>query len=157
MESSSPSEEILTNESISKIVEGVYISDCGTANNLEVLQMHGITHVISLGRFDEHVQYYAQYDFITYMNVFVDDDPNEDIRSYFDSCVEFMKNKRVLVHCYAGVSRSVAIVLVYLMRVYNMKYDTAMDTISRRRPCISVNKGFLQQIKKYGPPKRRSI
>lgn len=157
MESSSPSEEILTNECLSKIVEGVYISDCGTASSLEVLQAHGITHVISLGRFDEHLAYYVQYDSITYMPIFVDDDPDVSIHTHFDSCVDFMKNKRVLVHCYAGVSRSVAIVLVYLMRVYNMKYDTAMTTIVRRRPCINVNEGFLQQVREYGPRKRQSI
>jgi len=55
------------------------------------------------------------------------DVPWENLGRHFNSCNKFIKNTisgggNVFVHCYAGVSRSAAIVCAYLMQEfsYNM-------------------------------------
>lgn len=57
-----------------------------------------------------------------------------DISVHFDDAADFIKEKiaktnvkimfiEILVHCIAGVSRSVSMVLAYLIREHNMTYE----------------------------------
>ena len=45
-----------------------------------------------------------------------------------------LKQGSVLVHCYAGMQRSAAVVAMYLIANYNMKKDNAIAFIRRQRP-----------------------
>lgn len=54
---------------------------------------------------------------------------------------------RVLVHCNAGVSRSVAVVLGYLMRSERMSYDGALAVVKSVRSCCRPNEGFAKQLR----------
>jgi protein-tyrosine phosphatase len=44
------------------------------------------------------------------------------------------QRKPVLVHCFAGMQRSCAVVACYLVRQYNITPDKAVDFIKRQRP-----------------------
>lgn len=47
---------------------------------------------------------------------------------------DFVRNKYpVLVHCYAGMQRSCAVVACYLMKYYNISPDTAISHIKLKR------------------------
>ena len=55
------------------------------------------------------------------------DVPWEDLGKHFNSSIRFMKEAlaaggKVFVHCYAGISRSAAIVFAYLMQEQNMSW-----------------------------------
>ena len=56
---------------------------------------------------------------------------------------------QVLVHCFAGVSRSASVVIAYLMRYHNMTYSQACAHVRDRRPWINPNPGFVNQLKRY--------
>ena len=45
-----------------------------------------------------------------------------------------LKQGSVLVHCYAGMQRSAAVVAMYLIANYRMKNDNAVAFIKRKRP-----------------------
>jgi hypothetical protein len=56
---------------------------------------------------------------------------------------------QVLVHCYAGVSRSVSLVVAWLMRHHRLSYKQAKVRVQRRRPLVNPNHGFRQQLKAF--------
>lgn len=55
----------------------------------------------------------------------------------------------VLVHCNWGKSRSVAIVLAYLMKINGMSLDEALAYIRSKRCIAQPNEGFMRQLKAY--------
>lgn len=55
----------------------------------------------------------------------------------------------MLVHCRAGVSRSASIVIVYVMRKYNIPLREAYERVHAKRPVIAPNNGFWRQMIRY--------
>ena len=53
-----------------------------------------------------------------------------------------MSKGGVLVHCYAGVSRSASCVIAFLMQDRDMTFSEAFQFASKRRPVIFPNMGF---------------
>lgn len=65
---------------------------------------------------------------------------------HFPAAISFIKEGMarggVLVHCYAGVSRSASCVIAYLMQEREMKFQEAFAFASKQRPVIFPNMGF---------------
>ena len=63
-------------------------------------------------------------------------------------CVEEARanNKVVLVHCMAGISRSVTITIAYLMKYHRMSTNRAYQYLKDMRPAISPNLNFMGQL-----------
>jgi len=65
------------------------------------------------------------------LNLHVLDDDKQDIVNLFPVCFDFIdkarkkNNSPILVHCMAGQSRSVSIVIGYVMKELNMDFQTA--------------------------------
>lgn len=57
-----------------------------------------------------------------------------------------LEGGNTLVHCVAGVSRSVSICLAYLMKHHDMSLKEAYKYVERRRPCIKPNNSFFKQL-----------
>lgn len=55
----------------------------------------------------------------------------------------------VLVHCLAGVSRSVTVTLAYLMHSRGINLEEAFALVRRRKPDISPNFHFLRQLHSF--------
>ena len=68
--------------------------------------------------------------------------------SIFFPCTENIREKggRVLVHCYAGISRSATISISYLMLKNNWSMHQAFEFCRERRPCVSPNFNFMGQL-----------
>lgn len=83
----------------------------------------------------------------------------QDIRSIFEDFAnkleEFKKNnKRVLVHCIQGISRSVSMVIAYLIAKENMSLRDAYALVKAQRKLARPNKGFLKQLIDFEIAKR---
>ena len=65
---------------------------------------------------------------------------------HFDIAGEFIKinleKTNVLVHCFAGVSRSASIIIAYLMKEKNNTYKEAFSFVKAKRSIIDPNFGF---------------
>ena len=55
-------------------------------------------------------------------------------------------NRVVLVHCMAGISRSVTITIAYLMKFHRMSMQRAYQYLKDMRPAISPNLNFMGQL-----------
>lgn len=55
----------------------------------------------------------------------------------------------ILVHCSWGKSRSVAVVIAFLMKYRGMGLNDALAYIQMRRPIAQPNPGFMKQLQAY--------
>ncbi|KAG7582714.1 Dual specificity phosphatase catalytic domain [Arabidopsis suecica] len=85
----------------------------------------------------------------TRMVVFAYDQEWENLLDLFDICLDFIdagrKEKGVLVHCFAGQSRSASMVIAYLMRTEKLSREEALASL-RQSAQASPNPGFLKQL-----------
>ncbi|KAG7554059.1 Transcription factor TFIIB cyclin-like domain [Arabidopsis suecica] len=85
----------------------------------------------------------------TRMVVFAYDQEWENLLDLIDICLDFIdagrKEKGVLVHCFAGQSRSASMVIAYLMRTEKLSSEEALVSL-RQRAQASPNPGFLKQL-----------
>ncbi|XP_053552553.1 dual specificity protein phosphatase 22 [Bombina bombina] len=61
-----------------------------------------------------------------------------------------LKGEGCLVHCLAGVSRSVTLVVAYVMAVTNLGWDDALSAVRGARTCANPNMGFQKQLEDFG-------
>ncbi len=76
--------------------------------------------------------------------------PTENIQQHFSEANDFIHSARlsggnVLVHCFAGMSRSATVVIAYVMSTSDYGYSDAMDLVQQVR-CIDPNMGFKRQL-----------
>ncbi|EOA20873.1 hypothetical protein CARUB_v10001210mg [Capsella rubella] len=85
----------------------------------------------------------------TRMVVFAHDKEWENLLDFFDLCLDFIdagrKEKGVLVHCFAGTSRSASVVIAYLMRTEKLSSEDALASL-KQSAHASPNLGFLKQL-----------
>ncbi|GAA0157990.1 hypothetical protein LIER_15128 [Lithospermum erythrorhizon] len=107
---------------------------------------------------DEHNLFYSLENAGTHlqfirMAVPLRDMDTQNLLQYLDLCFDFIhqcrKQGSVLVHCFAGVSRSAAIVTAYLMRSENLTREDALESLRKSCPSVGPNDGFLEQLKMY--------
>ena len=140
---------ISTDFMVNKITDCIYIGDISSAFNRDELKKLGITHILSaiLG-----VDPPFPNDF-TYMNVHIRDVTKEPLSQHLDECVEFIEQavnngERILIHCMAGKSRSVSIVIAYLIK-QGMSFTEAYDLVKFYRRVANPNQGFVKQLVTY--------
>ncbi|KAI8819665.1 protein-tyrosine phosphatase-like protein [Fimicolochytrium jonesii] len=118
----------------------------GPAQDANILQAQSVTHVLSLGL----NQSYPSDGLIRHI-VELEDSDTADILSHLPDACKFIddartEEKTVLVHCVAGVSRSAAVVIAYLMKTRKMDLKSAFAFVMAVRPSIGPNEGFMHQL-----------
>ena len=128
---------------MNKISEKLYLGNVKAASDLRQLKNNGISHILQVAA---GIQPFFPNDF-KYKVLNVQDQSTQSLIRHFPASIAFIKDaidkgSGVLVHCYAGVSRSATIVIAYLMQEKNMNFDEAFQFASKRRPLIFPNIGF---------------
>jgi len=128
-----------------------------TKKNLNKL---GITAIICAINEDEERQNFGQqphqnqFSHLRTMYVRLVDTPSSDLSAYFRSATSFIDNElrnggKVLVHCVAGVSRSVSLILAYLIRFGGYSSLDAFLMVRSKRSIARPNDGFCMQLMDY--------
>lgn len=124
------------------------------ANAVQKMKRNGISHVMAVGeelcvQFPNNFVYthIAAKDFATYPLIKHFPYAVTMLRAYAKQ-VQQGRKLRCLVHCYAGVSRSVAIVAAYLIAEGCSTQD-ALQFIKEKRSAASPNRGFIQQLHQW--------
>ncbi|KAI3469517.1 hypothetical protein Pfo_026180 [Paulownia fortunei] len=133
-----------------QIEEGLYLGSLGAANNRSALKSLNVTHILTIANTLAPAH---PHDFI-YKIIQVPDREDVTISQYFDECFAFIEEARatgggVLVHCFAGRSRSVTVVVAYLMFKNGMSLSEALEYVKTKRPVASPNSGFLLRLQEY--------
>ena len=144
--------EIKKEEDYNEIVNDfLYISGYKTASTASDLQSMKITNIINCsGDLCENLSFSG----INYLTLNIRDNVSENIECLFFKCINYIneakeKKGRVLIHCYKGVSRSVSILISYLIYLYKWTYDEAFDFVQSKRSIANPNIGFYLQLKTF--------
>jgi hypothetical protein len=133
-----------------EILPGFYLGSIGAALNKKILEEHKIQNILCCcdGIKDAYPQLFA------YKTLKLLDIPTEDISRYFEEAADYIhgvliKEQKVLVHCFAGKSRSTTIMICYLIKYKSMTVDEALQLIRKKRAIAQPNMGFLRQLREY--------
>ena len=129
--------------------QGLFLGDYQSARNLPILQIFGITHIISVCELP--TPYPNQFQ---YFRVPIRDADAERIFNHFEECYQFINNAlssggKVLVHCRAGVSRSASVVISFMMKHFKLRMEKAFDHVRTCRSCVGPNNGFMFQLREW--------
>eukprot|EP00042_Codosiga_hollandica_P048901 m.557869 g.557869 ORF g.557869 m.557869 type:complete len:324 (+) comp57763_c0_seq4:880-1851(+) len=122
------------------------------AQNPALIREWGITHVLNLTRtpFNAEVRQMA-----TCLALPMDDRTSQSLLPQLTPAFDFIEEAKrtggkVLVHCYAGISRSAAVTVAYFMWSEGRSLDDAYEFVREHRSCISPNLGFMGQLAAFG-------
>lgn len=148
--------------SANQIVPNIFVGDLASASNCEALKEQGITHILSI--------YNGSYEIFPedfkYKIIHINDDIWINISDYFEESNQFIEtalnqsNTKVMIHCQRGVSRSVTLLIAYLLWKQNQINKICVDEIDNtihsiikeikvHRPIADPNEGFITCLKKY--------
>ena len=135
------------NKDISQINENLFIGNISTATNRDILKEKGITHIIDIlshkfEPFPKDFEYLfiQKYDTLDSDLTFSLPISNLFIRD------AIKKGGKVYVHCMEGISRSVSIVLAYMMTLSEDSIDNLLGEIQDVRPIAQPNTSFMTQL-----------
>ena len=129
----------------SYIIDNIYLGNAYNAANLDILHETGIEIIINI---TNNIPNYYE-DKFEYKNYVIHDNNSSNIKEHLIDSYNFIKrnaDKKILVHCYAGSSRSAAIVLYYLIKNYNMKFEEANTFLKKQRDMVNINTTFIDAI-----------
>lgn len=138
----------VTNTGPTRILPHLYLGCQRDVLNKELMQQNDIAYVLNASNTCPKPDFIAESHFL---RVPVNDSFCEKILPWLDKSVDFIEkakanNRRVLVHCLAGISRSATIAIAYIMKRMDMTLDEAYRFVKEKRPTISPNFNFLGQL-----------
>ncbi|KAK7603267.1 hypothetical protein V9T40_003266 [Parthenolecanium corni] len=135
---------------ISKLTNNLYL--CGAcALRADTFDKLNITCVINCTTREELPDPPLPDRIKTYRRIAVLDSSVTNLIHYFHEIADTIRKVsqeggNILVHCVAGVSRSVSLCLAYLLKYHKMSLKEAYEYVERRRPCIKPNNSFFKQL-----------
>ena len=135
----------------SQIFKWLYLGSFENACDLKELRRNKILFVLNCAKECNNEKLPKE---IKELHLNVKDDVDFDIMRFFDQSNEFINNVRtkggsILVHCKLGLSRSPTIIAAYLVKYFGFNVNSALTFIRKKRPKISPNQGFIEQLQEY--------
>jgi predicted protein tyrosine phosphatase len=138
---------------MSEITEQIWLGSYGDSANEPFLEERQITHILccaeelSLRAGFPYSQHYEGYKV-----PLVDNKADEKTKGYFLEAASILDSwvndkKKVFVHCFAGISRSVSVIITYLMVYKGWSFDLAFQHLKLRRPRIHPHSEFIPILK----------
>ncbi|KAH8868931.1 Dual specificity protein phosphatase 10 [Schistosoma japonicum] len=138
---------------ISQILPFLYLGNARDSQDVDLIRRLNVTHIINVS--DSLPMPFRRLNRIQYLHIPASDTTKQNLLPSFDRAVQFIEKARkrngvVLVHCFAGVSRSVAVVIAYLL--YNnrgLNVYKALEYVQARRSVAGPNLHFMGQLQAY--------
>ncbi|XP_074098762.1 uncharacterized protein LOC141527264 [Cotesia typhae] len=134
---------------MNKVLPGLYVGNYRDSKDEAQLKRFEITHILAIHdaarrlHSDKH-----------YLCILAADTPDQNLTQYFSLCNDFIHAARlrggnVLIHCLAGMSRSVTVAVAYIMSTTNLSWKEALKVVRVGRAVANPNVGFLQQLQDF--------
>ncbi|RWS18043.1 protein-tyrosine phosphatase-like protein [Dinothrombium tinctorium] len=135
---------------MNKILPGLYVGSVRDSKDQEQLRLNNITHIIAIHDNARR----GQGEEIEYLCILASDKPDQNLSQFFAQCNDFihqarLQNGNVLIHCLAGVSRSVTIAVAYLMSVTSLNWKDGLKCVRGARAIANPNFGFQKQLQDF--------
>ncbi|XP_038159665.1 dual specificity protein phosphatase 22-B [Cyprinodon tularosa] len=134
---------------VNKVLQDLYLGNFKDARDREQLARNNITHILSI-----HESAAPILPEMTYLCLSAADMPTQNLTQHFKQSITFMHESRLkgvgcLVHCLAGVSRSVTLVVAYIMTLTGLGWQDVLAAVKVVRPCANPNLGFQRQLQEF--------
>lgn len=91
---------------------------------------------------------------VNYKRIPVSDTGTQKLSNKFEEAFQFIEEARknnavILIHCMAGISRSVTLTIAYIMAHFNLTMQNAYQYVKDKRPAISPNLNFMGQLVEF--------
>ncbi|KAI5847940.1 protein-tyrosine phosphatase-like protein, partial [Morchella snyderi] len=145
---------------LDEIYPNLWLGSLQAAESAEILQTCGITDVISITSHRPRIPPNLG---ITKTHFRLRDNTEADLLSILPDCIRKIEEvmstpplapgapeRKVLVHCRMGISRSGGMVVAYAMKHANIPARLALEFVRSRRPIVNPNKAFMAQLTVWG-------
>ncbi|XP_062844203.1 dual specificity protein phosphatase 18 [Trichomycterus rosablanca] len=134
--------------SLSQITPNLFLSGADAPLNRTLLTRNGFTLIVNATLSHSCPSYPG----VESVRVAVPDLPTARLSEHFDRVAARIHNNRTggtLVHCAAGMSRSPALIMAYLMKYKGVTLCQAHHWVRQSRPSVRLNEGFWDQLLVY--------
>jgi predicted protein tyrosine phosphatase len=135
---------------MSQIFDNVWIAPADTVRDIEFLHENGITHVLNCA--DEEPTRYPDPYLVAHKEALTDDNDPAALGQLLSAgaiLATWAMNpmNRIVVHCKAGISRSVTVVLAWMIVHRNYTFDDAYLHVQRYRMFILPNPHYMRILR----------
>ncbi|XP_017780305.1 PREDICTED: dual specificity protein phosphatase 15 [Nicrophorus vespilloides] len=132
-----------------QVLPGLYIGNYRDSKDSAQLNKYNITHILAV-----HDAARRMHSDKHYLCVLASDSPDQNLTQYFPLCNDFIHAARlregnVLIHCLAGMSRSVTVAVAYIMTCTNLSWKEALKVVRAGRAVANPNLGFQKQLQDF--------
>jgi hypothetical protein len=135
-----------------EVAPRLFLGSVGAASSDRILDSLGITHVVlacaGMKPHFPHKYIYLEVPLLDSMQQSIDAHFDR-VHAFVDAALASSERGGILIHCFAGRSRSTALIASYLMRTRKWSLSRALVTIQQRRAVARPNPGFLLQLRRY--------
>ncbi|XP_073998013.1 dual specificity protein phosphatase 22 isoform X2 [Rhodnius prolixus] len=134
---------------MNKVLPGLYVGNFRDSKDASQLDRFSITHIVAI-----HDAARKLHPDKHYLCVMASDTPDQNLTQYFPICNDFIHAARlrggnVLIHCLAGMSRSVTVAVAYIMTVTSLNWKEALKVVRVGRSVANPNTGFQKQLEEF--------
>ena len=137
-----------------EIIPNLYLGDLSTIEDYQQHNLEKFSLIINISNIPIHSEIRQKLQKTKILDIKIPDVPESNIKSYFDytsknihGCLS--QSQKVLVYCKVGKSRSVSIIINYLMTYQDISYELAFVQMLTKKSSIGPNYGFIQQLKEH--------
>lgn len=132
-----------------EIESGLFLGCQSDASNADLLESLKIKYILNVSEdlpntFEDDATF-------SYKRIPITDHWSQDLSQFFPEAIAFIdealeKKQGILVHCLAGISRSVTVTVAYLMQKRRWSLNDAYDFVKQRKTNVSPNFNFMGQL-----------
>lgn len=133
-----------------EILPNLFLGNSSNSEDCDALARHNIKYVLNVTP-DLPNTFETAGGGINYLKIPIADHWSQNLAVHFPQAIRFIEEAMtarcgVLVHCVAGVSRSVSVTLAYLMQRHRLCLRDAFDLVRSRKTDVAPNFHFMRQL-----------